>query len=116
MSKATTLANMCVGLLRVKEITINNLNLPVCTAITTMFRHCYNLKKITFKNWSMPSLSTAPAQILGDCWSLRDVDTNVTIPLNHSYNTSLALTHDSLLNILNALPTVSTARTLSLST
>ena len=113
-SKATNISNMFAGLITVEEITLNNLNLPLCTTIATMFNYCYNLKKITLKNWSMPSLNTSPGAFIGNCSSLKEVDINLAIPYNHSYTGDSSLTHESLLNILNSLPTVSTTRTLNL--
>ena len=114
MTKATTVASMFAGMVSIAELTINNLQLDACTTIATMFRYCYNLKKVTFLNWNLPKLTTtSPAAFLGDCWALQDVNINLNIPLNHSYNSDWSLTHDSLINILNSLPTVSTTRTLN---
>lgn len=91
-----------------------NWNLAACTTIATMFRYCYNLKKAVLSGWQLPKLtSTAPAQFLGDCWNLEDVDPPA-IPLNHSYAGDRSLSHEALIKIINALPTVTTARTINL--
>ena len=114
-SKATTVASMCSGMRSVKEITLNNLNLAQCTTIITMFRNCYALEKITATGWLIPKLtSTAPAAFLGDCPNLRDVTIGIPIALTHSYSGDDALSHESLINILNNLPTVTTRRTLTI--
>ena len=114
VEKVTTAASMFMSCRSLREVEIKNWNLAVCTTIATMFRYCYNLRKATLTGWSLPKLtSTAPAQFLGDCWTLEDVDPPA-IPLNHSYAADYALTHEALIKIINSLPTVGTKRTLNL--
>lgn len=114
VSKVTTTASMFSSCVSLKTITIQNWDLAACTTIATMFRYCYNLKKAVLTGWSLPKLtSTAPAQFLGDCWNLEDVDPPA-IPLNHSYANDYALSHEALIKIIAALPTVATKRTLNL--
>lgn len=116
-SKATTIASMFSGVTSIKEITLNNLNLAECTTIATMFRYCRSLEKITLMNWSIPKVTaTAPGSFLADCPNLRNIIIDIPIALNYSYNGDEALSHESLLNILNNLPTVTTRRTLNLMT
>lgn len=115
-SAATTVLSMFSTLQSIKEITINNLSLPECTTIATMFRYCRGLEKITLTNWSIPKVTTTPGIFLGDCPNLRDVIIDIPIALNHSYNGDTNLSHESLLAILNNLPTVTTRRTLNLMT
>lgn len=116
-SQATTVASMFSGMMSVKEITLRSINLANCTTIATMFRYCRGLEKITLTGWSIPKVTaTAPAQFLADNPNLRDVTIDLPITLNHSYNGDEALSHESLLNILNSLPTVTTRRTLNLLT
>ena len=70
----------------------------------------------TLSGWLLPKLTTtAPTQFLGDCLNLEDVDPPA-IPLNHSYAEARSLSHESLIKIINSLPTVTTARTINLST
>lgn len=114
VSKVTTTASMFSSCVSLKEVTIRNWNLAACTTIATMFRYCYNLKKAVLSGWQLPKLtSTSPAQFLGDCWNLEDVDPPA-IPLNHSYAGDRSLSHEALIKIINALPTVTTARTINL--
>ena len=114
VARVTTTASMFSTCASLKEITIKNWTLSLCTTIATMFRYCYSLEKITFTGWSLPKLtSTAPAQFLGDCYSLKDVYPSA-IPLNHSYANDRCLTHESLVRILNSLPSAS-GKTLNLS-
>ena len=82
--------NSCTAL---KEVIWNNLSLPLCTAITSMFRYCYNLEKIEMKNWSIPSLTTAPTYIFSECWKLRKVDIDIPINLNYSFGGCHSLSH-----------------------
>lgn len=114
-SLATTLASMFNGCLSVVEINFPNLNLPNVTTIATMFRYCRNLRKVDISGWNIPKLNTAPAQIFGDCFNLREVNV-FPIPLNHSYNGCYLLNKNSILNILNSLPTVTSSKTLNLMT
>lgn len=114
VEKVTTLANMFSTCTSLREITIKDWNLAACTTILTMFRYCYSLKKIDFSGWSLPRMtSTAPGVFLGDCWNLRDVYPSA-FKLNHSYANDRMLTHESLVRILEALPSVS-GKTLNLS-
>ena len=114
VSKVTTVANMFSTCSSLKEVTIKDWNLALCTTIATMFRYCYNLEKITFTGWDMPKLtSTAPAQFLGDCYRLKDVYPS-PIKLNHSYANDRCLTHESLIRIIESLPSAS-GKTLNLS-
>lgn len=114
VSKVTTTASMFSSCVSLKEVTIRNWNLAACTTIATMFRYCYNMKKAVLSGWQLPKLtSTAPAQFLGDCWNLEDVDPPA-IPLNHSYAGDRSLSHEALIKIIAALPTVTTARTVNL--
>ena len=114
VEKVTTTASMLASCTSLREIEIKNWNLAACTTIATMFRYDYNLRKATLTGWNLPKLtSTSPAQFLGDCWNLEDVDPPA-IPLNHSYANDYALTHEALIKIIAALPTVGTKRTLNL--
>lgn len=114
-SSATTVASMFNTMTSIEEITLTNINLPLCTTVATMFRYCRALKKVTLTGWSIPKVtSTAPAQFLGDCPNLKDVTISIPFALNLSFSGDEALTHESLLNIINSLPTVATARTLNL--
>lgn len=97
-----------------KEITINNWNLAACTTIQGMFYYCYNLKKITATGWSLPKLTTAPTYMFQYCYSLTNYNGTIPIPLNHNYNYQNSLTYESLINIFNNLPTVSTTRTINI--
>ena len=116
MTKVTSTASMFSSCLNLTELEITDLNLPECTTIASMFSGCRNLKKVKFTGWNVPKLSVAPSAFLGNyCYSLREVEM-FPIPLNHSYAYDYSLTHESLVNILNSLPTVTASRTLNLVT
>lgn len=114
-SVATTLASMFIDCFSITEAIFPDLDLPNVTTIATMFRYNRNLRKVDISGWNIPKLNTAPAQIFGDCWNLREINV-FPIPLNHSYNGCYLLNKTSILNILNSLPTVTAARTLNLMT
>ena len=114
---ATTTSSMCSGLASVKEIIWNNLSLPNCTTVATMFRYCRALEKVQMLNWSIPKITaTAPAQFLGDCPNLRDVEFGIPFTLNLSFTGDENLSHESVVNILTNLPQVATKRTLNIVT
>lgn len=116
-SKVTTIANMFYNMLNLREVNLPNLALTKCTTVATAFRYCNSLEKVNLTGWTFPALTnTAPAQFLGDCPSLRVLIGPPAFTLNHSYNADLSLDRESLIGILNNLPTVATARTLNLST
>ena len=114
--KATTLSGMFSTCSSLREIAICNLKLPECTNVSAMFQYCYLLQKATLTGWSIPKMTTAPGQFLGQCNDLRDLEIDIPFALNHSYASCEALSHESLINILNSLPAVSTRRTLNLMT
>ena len=114
LKKATTLANMFNGCTSFKEVTLQNLNLPKCTTMATMFRYCYGLERVNLSGWTLSAMTTAPAEFLGDCWSLRYIDGITIPPLNMSFVNSDNLTKESLDTILDSLPNTATVRTLKL--
>lgn len=114
VAKVTTTASMFSNCRSLKEIYLDGLVFTKLTTMATMFRYCYGLEYATLTNWQLPALTTAPAQFLGDCWNLQEIEINLPIKLNHSYANDRSLSHQSLLNILNGLPTVTTTRTLNL--
>ena len=114
-SKATTVASMFSGLQSVKEINLTDVNLAECTTVATMFRYCRSLEKVTLTGWSIPKVTaTAPGSFLGDCPNLRDVEIDIPFTLNHSYSGDEALSHESVMTIINSLSRVTTARTLNI--
>ena len=116
-SAATTIASMFSYCASLQEISLPNLTLSACTTVATCFRYCYSLEKITLTGWSFPKVtSTAPAQFLADCPSLKEIVGPPAFALNHSYANDLALEYNTILAVINALPTVATARTLNLTT
>ena len=106
VKKVTTCASMFTECIALKEITIKNWNLAVCTTVATMFRYCYMLEKAVLTGWTLNAITANPAQFLGDCYALKDVYVSA-IKLNHSYASSRSLSHESLIRILDSLPSVS---------
>lgn len=112
--KVTTLSEMFFGTRALQEISIEGWNLAACTAITSLFRQCYGLKTLSLKNWSIPKITSAQSYFCADCFALQNVLYTLPIAYNHTYGGSTNLSHESLLVILNTLPSVSTTRTLTL--
>ena len=114
-SMATTCASMFSGMTSVKEITMTDLNLANCTTVATMFRYCRALERATLTGWSIPKVTaTSPSAFLGDCYNLRDLVIDIPFTLAHSYYNDEGLSHESLMNIINELPAVSSRRNLAL--
>lgn len=97
-----------------RELTINNWNLAECTTIQGMFQYCYSLQKLTATGWSLPKLTTAPTNIFQYCYALTNYNGTIPITLNHNYNYQNSLTYESLINIFNNLPTITTTRTINI--
>ena len=116
VSKVTTAAEFLYGARALKEVIIENWNLASCTSISSIFREMNNLETLSLKNWSIPKITAGPTYFCTPNYNLKNVYYTVPIPYNHSYGSSEALTHESLLVILNTLPTVSTTRTLNIAT
>ena len=113
VAKVTTLNYMFNECYSLQELTINNWTLSSCTTMTGTFSYCHNLKTLITNNWSLPKLTTAPGALFGYCYSLENYN-GLPMALNHSYVSCYSLSRDSVLAIINNLPTVSTARTLTL--
>lgn len=119
-SEVTTLDSMFSECYSLEEVDWSNVSLPKCTIIHALFRYDYNLKSANFSNWSIPAVTnnTTYYQILGDCYNLRDVG-DIIIPSTYThlgFTNDENLSHESLLNILNQLPTTTSGHTLHLTT
>lgn len=90
---------------------------PFSGATITLFDRAFGdpaSKSIrTIIGWSKLDCSNATKAFVPNLESLENYD-GANISVDHSYNNALKLTRQSLLNILNTLPTVSEARTITL--
>lgn len=113
LNKVTTLQYIFYNCSAVTQLNLPNLNLPACTRIDYMFSVMSSIKSINISNWSIPALTTNLTGFLsGHC--LQDIAPGIVIPpLNVTINTA-SLCYDSLLMLLNALPTVSSTKTLTI--
>ena len=116
VSKVTTAVELFYNDKLLEELNIEGWNLASCTNINSIFRELTNLKTLSLKNWSIPKITAAPTYFCTGNWNLKNILYTLPIAYNHSYNSCEALTHESVLTILNTLPTVSSARTLNLTT
>ena len=115
-SEATTISDIFYNCYSLTEVTWKNVNLPKCTAMTTLFRYNYNLLYADLSNWSTPLItnSTSYYHTLGNCWNLKTV---IGFPIPSTYTNigfqeCECLSHESLLTIINALPQVTGTHTL----
>ena len=115
LSKVTTLDSIFSECSALETVTWTNVNLPLCTNIAQLFRYDYNLKYANLSGWNMPSVANNSAyHTFGDCTTLQDL---IGFPIPSTY-TNLGfqncenLSYNSLLTIVNALPTVTGTHTL----
>lgn len=113
MSTTTTIQYMFAECYALESFTANNWNLAKCTTMVECFRYCYSLKTLSISGWQLPKLSTAPGAFLGNCFSL-EIFSGIACPLNINFLNTYCLTHQSLINLLNELPTVTTTRTINI--
>lgn len=115
LQKAENMSSMFSGCKSIKEIQFDNITLPNCTTVSGMFGYCENLKKVHLTGWSLPKVtSTSAGTFLAYCNALQDVTIDIPFIVNHSFYSCWSLSHESLLNILNNLPTVTTRKSLAL--
>lgn len=117
VSKVTNASYMFAECYSLLEFTANNWNLAVCTTVESMFYMAKNLKTLTLNNWcsnsTLPKLTTNPSYFAGYCYSLENYS-GPKLHLNHSFTYDYSLTYESLIGIINNLPTVS-SKTITIS-
>ena len=114
-SKVTSIGSIFSECTSLEDVEWKNINLPECTNIEQLFRYDYNLKSADLSGWSIPKVTNSASyyQTFGDCRSLRDLKgfPITTAYLNQGFQNCEALSYDSLMLIMNSLPTVSTTHT-----
>lgn len=106
---------MCGSATKVKTVTLQdmNLNTAVGTSANYMFSQATSLESV----YGLDLTQTISAgSIFANCASLKNITLTGTIPVSISFGASPLLTHDSLMNIINALADVTggTAQVLTL--
>lgn len=115
LTKVTTISYIFRNCYNLETLSLNNWSLPACTNISDAFNGCYHLRSLSLTNWSLPKLSTAPTNLFRYCYNLQDFS-GLSIGLAHSYAQCYNLTYDSILAIYNALPTIATAKAITVDT
>ena len=113
LGKVDTASAMFNGCKSIEEIQFDDISLPNCTNVGSMFSYCESLKKAHLTGWSIPKVTSAPS-FFGYCYALQDVVIDIPFTVNHGFYCCESLSHESLLNILSNLPTVTSRRTLAL--
>lgn len=116
VSKVTTIENMFYSCGGLKTLTINNLNLTACTTMASMLRYCYQLEELSWSGWTCGKLSGTQSTILAQCYNLKKITGFPPIKLNFSMAECYNLSVEQIVNIFNNLETVTTARTINLTT
>lgn len=113
VSNITTCASMCRYAYNLKEVNIKNWSLDSVTSIQYIFDSCNNLETIKSTGVTINSAITTIGLIGGDNYRLINFD-GLSFPISATYSNLACITHESLLNMLNALPEVSKAQTLKI--
>ena len=110
VSKVTTLQSAFSSCHSMGELDLSGWDLAACTNVGSAFRYMRNLRSVRL--CAMGAV-TAATYLCADTSGLHEVWPPAGLKAAHSYSGS-ALTHASLLRIIDALPQVTSATTLSL--
>ena len=106
VSKVTTMSGM-FGSCGLTSLDLSNWNASNVTDISAMFQNCDKLISLDISGWNMSNV-TDMGSMFYKCVNLTDLNmTNAILPknnLNFALSTCTALTVESLVSVLNALP------------
>ena len=116
-SKATNVNNMFYACEKLtKIIGLNNWDISKITNMTSTFNGCKTLIELDVSNWDISKITASYylGNTFDNCTSLVDFYPPKNISTNMSVEKSTALSHDSLMRIINNLITVASTKTLTL--
>lgn len=116
-SKVTTMTNMffmCMGLKTIEGI--SNWDISSLTNMNGMFGYCSNLISLDLSNWDVSKVTGVNAlnNTFNNCAALVDFKAPKNISMPTSVSNSTALSHDSLMSIINNLITTTSSKKLTL--
>lgn len=115
VKKVTTVVSMFRYSSNIPTIILDNWKLDSVTTVATWFDSCEGLETISTTGVTINSELTTAGTFMGSGYSLKNYG-GLPIPLGHTFANLYSITHESLLNMLNALPEVSKAQTLKIGT
>jgi surface protein len=104
---------LCTELASIGDI--SNWDTGNVTNMNYMFQNCQSLTSLDVSNWDI-SKATTIGNAFNYCTALVDFKAPKNISANMSVANSTALSHDSLMSIINNLATVTSSKTLTLGT
>ena len=116
-SKVTNMSSMFSSCSKLTTITgLNNFDTSQVTSINYMFSNCSNLITLDVSNFDVSKVASSSglSAIFNNCPSLVDLYPPKNIGANMDMSKSTALSHDSLVRIINNLMTTTSTRTLTL--
>ena len=115
-SNVTTMQGMFYNCHSLTSIDVSNFDTSNVTSIYMMFVNCWEITSLDCSNWDI-SKCTSTSSIgtaFNNCKKLVDFKAPKNISANMSVANSTALSHDSLMSIINNLATVTSSKTLTL--
>ena len=113
MQKVTNISYMFQYCEALKSLSISNWNLAACTTIAYTFAHMRNLETLDLYNWSIPKVATV-TQCFYYLYNLKTIVHTLPLAIAHTYTHCENISHQSVLNIISALPTVSKSTTVTI--
>lgn len=116
-SKVTSMKYMfqnCKNLTSIEGL--NNWDISKVTNMDYMFNYCNELTSLDVSSWDVGHITSynAISQTFNNCSALVDFQAPKNINNNINFNYSTALSHDSLMSIINNLMTTTSTKTLNL--
>ena len=115
VSSVTTLSNAWNSCYSLQSLDLSGWDVSSVTSLIGAWSNCYNLQSLDLSGWDVSSVTdvTNLSVAWKSCYSLVDYWPSV-ISINHNYDGATALSIASLLRIIDSLPVVAEARTLTL--
>ena len=133
----TSMSSMFNGCYSLQSLDMSGWDTSVVTGMSSMFYNCYSLQSLDVSGWDTGAV-TGMNNMFSGCYSLQSLDAEeidisrlanntpdlnlanlvtlypLIISTNQNFNTATKLSVDSLIRIVNSLPTVTSTRTLTL--
>lgn len=114
----TTFGYMFYNCTNLKSINVSHFNTDEVTTIASVFYKCSSLTSLDCSTWNLSKITNVSGirDSFNECINLVDFYPPQNIGQNMSVDKSTALSHDSLVRIINNLTEVTTTKTLTLGT
>jgi surface protein len=113
-SNVTNMCGMFDSCESLTSLNVSNLDISNVTDMSWLFDQCYSLETIIgLDTWDVSNVTDMNGMFV-DCTALTDFEAPKNISTDISFQYCTALSHDSLMSIINNLITVSTTKVLEL--